>query len=205
MEIKQAMKNFWKWLWESESIWSYVVFLIVVFILVKFIILPGLGLIMHTSLPLAIVESSSMDHRYLPANQGVFEICGEYSGNQKFLDTNEYWNTCGKWYTQNTNISESDFSSFNFNNGFRKGDLMIIYGKKEINIGDVIVFDAGTNHPIIHRVISLTPLQTKGDHNPAQLPQEGNISGSKVIGTAVGRVPYVGWIKLFFVQLFNGS
>jgi len=203
--FSKNLKAFWKWLWESESIWSYVVFLILVFILVKFIILPGLGLIMHTSLPLAIVESSSMDHRSLPATLGTYEICGKLFENKKALDKEEYWDACGLWYEQKTSITEEGFADFSFNNGFRKGDLMVIYGKKDIKIGDVIVFDGGRNHPIIHRVVSLNPLQTKGDHNSGQLSSEINIPEDKVIGTAVGKVPFVGWIKLFFVELFDMS
>jgi hypothetical protein len=184
------LKNFWDWLWNSESIWSYLVFLVLVFIIVKFIFLPGLSFIFQTSLPLAIVESSSMDHYSLqtPGISGN-SICGKTFENSQFFNKDEYWATCGDWYTQNTNITKEEFNGFNFN--------------KDIQIGDVLIFNGGRSNPIIHRVISLNPIQTKGDHNSAQLPEEKNISPAQIIGVAKAKVPYVGWVKLFFVELFS--
>ncbi len=200
---KNRLKRFWNWLWHSESIWSYVVFLALLFVIVKFIFLPGLGLIFGTSLPLAIVESSSMEHYSLKETAGYI-ICGQSFSKSEFFNQEEYWQTCGNWYEQNTNITKEQFQSFGFKNGFRKGDLMIVFGKKisDIKLGDIIIFNAGSAHPIIHRVISLSPeLQTKGDHNPAQLSQEKSISESQVVGVAVAKIPYVGWVKLVFVEL----
>jgi len=195
--------RFWKWLWESESIWSYIVFLILVFIIVKFIFLPGLGLLMGTKLPLAIVESSSMEHHALKLDGNGFSICGKYLDGYQYLDSDKYWEICGEWYEDNTNITKEEFESFKFKNGFRKGDLMIIVGKETVDVGDVMIFDSGRSYPIIHRVVSLNPLQTKGDHNGAQLAEEMDINKEQIMGVAVGRVPYIGWIKLFFVELFR--
>ena len=202
---KNKIKIFWNWLWNSDSIWSYVVFLILIFILVKFIFLPGLGLIFGTSLPLAIVESSSMEHYALQTSSVNFDICGKIFLEKIFLDKENYWDTCGDWYTQNTNISKEEFQSFSFNNGFRKGDVMIIFGKnpKNIKIGDIIIFDSRRNHPIIHRVIAINPIQTKGDHNPAQLDEEKNINPNQIIGVAKARIPYIGWFKLFFFETWQ--
>ena len=205
---ENKLKDFWKWLGESDSWLSYIVFLVIVFIFVKFIFLPTLGFVFGlgfslTSLPLAIVESSSMDHNILDET-GVNEICGKTFDKKQFLDSKEYWNNCGLWYEQNTNITEEQFQTYSFKNGFRKGDLIIIFGKNNIEVGEVIIFNAGRNHPVIHRVISLNPIQTKGDHNSAQLSIEQNIAQNQVIGTAVARIPYIGWIKLFFVEIFNG-
>jgi signal peptidase I len=201
-----SLKSFWNWLWNSDSWLSYLVFLLVVFVFVKFIFLPGLGFVFQTSLPMAIVESSSMDHYALqvPGIQGN-SICGKTFEDSQFLNEQEYWNVCGEWYEQNTNITKEQFESFKFNNGFRKGDLMIIFGKKisEIKVGDTLIFNAGRSNPIIHRVVSVNPLQTKGDHNSAQLLEEQNINSNQIIGVAVARIPYIGWIKLFFVEIFR--
>jgi len=201
-EIKENIKKFWKWLWESESILSYVVFLVIIFIVIKFIFLPGLGLIFGTPLPLAIVESSSMEHHALGHYN---EICGKNLQNKGFLSLDEYWETCGPWYSTNTNITKEQFQDFNFKDGFRKGDLMIIFGKSinKIKIGDILVFRREKGNPIIHRVISTSPLATKGDHNPGQLSEEKNIFENQIIGVAVARIPYVGWIKLIFVEIWN--
>lgn len=221
--IKEKLKEFWNWLWNSDSIWSYVIFLVLVFIVIKFVFLPGLGLIFGTSLPLAIVESSSMDHRALQyctaydsggqcaAESIDYEICGSKFTKSSSFNLDEYWDVCGKWYEQNTNITKSDFQAFSFKNGFRKGDIMVIFKKKTINIGDIIVFEGGSRHPIIHRAISLSPLQTKGDHNSGQLvpgnnnygANERSIPEEKLLGTAVLKIPWLGWPKLFIVEMWN--
>ena len=223
-EVKQqnSLKIFWKWIWTSDSWWSYLVFLLIVFIIIKFIFLPGLGLIFGTSLPLAIVESSSMDHHSLEyclkaeqsTKNGItivtctqwsnndYEICGKNFESSSYFNIDNYWQTCGEWY-ENKNITREQFESFKFKNGFRKGDIMIIFGKKDINLGDVIIFNGGRNNPIIHRVISLSPLQTKGDHNGDQLAEEKSINNNQIVGVAVGRIPYLGWVKLFFAEMFN--
>jgi signal peptidase I len=222
----EKLKKFWNWLFHSESIWSYVVFLVLVFIIVKFIFLPGLGLIFGSSLPLAIVESSSMEHyslkyctTYNPMNfecmakSKDYEICGKKFSDFQSFNLDKYWQTCGTWYEQNTDITKEQFSDFKFKNGFRKGDLMIIFGinKEEVKVGDVIIFNAGSGTPIIHRVISLEPLQTKGDHNSEQLlkknnvyqTDETNIKSEQIIGVATLRIPYIGWVKLFFVEMLR--
>jgi hypothetical protein len=160
---------------------------------------------MGTSLPMAIVESESMDHHTVKAGN-VYQICGTNFAKKDSLNSEEYWATCGNWYEQNTNITKEKFEKFNLKNGFRKGDLIIIIGKahEKIKEGDVLIFVANRVHPIIHRVISTNPLATKGDHNSGQLPEEKNIQENQLVGVAVAKVPYVGWIKLFFVELFRG-
>jgi hypothetical protein len=224
-EIKENLKKFWNWLWNSESIWSYIVFLVLLFIVVKFIFLPGLGLVFGTSLPLAIVESSSMDHHSLKyclnydsrgncvRESSDYILCDKTFSSNEFKNFNEYWGACGQWYEKNTNITQEQFSSFKFKNGFSKGDIIIIFGKKtsDIKIGDIIIFQSAQPTPIIHRVISLNPLQTKGDHNPKQLiannnlynVDETNIKDSHAIGVAVARIPYMGWVKLGLVELIK--
>jgi signal peptidase I len=219
------IKKFWKWLWESPLFsWATIVLLILIFLIIKFIFLPGLGLIFHaSSLPLAIVESSSMDHYSLKectsinsqtnqcaAYSSYYVLCGNQFQEKKFFSFDDYWTNCGEWYEQNPNpkinITKSQFETFKFKNGFRKGDIMILWGWKTPKIGNVLVFNAGRNHPIIHRIISISEsdssnnneiFQTKGDHNPAQLSEEKSIQQNQVIGIAVGRIPYAGWLKLF--------
>lgn len=201
-EVGGNLKKFGKWLWNSESWLSYLIFLVLVFIIVKFIFLPGLGLLFGTSLPLAIVESSSMEH-YSLGSANTYIICDKTFNQQKFFNSEEYWEACGRWYEQNANITKEQFADFKLKNGFRKGDLIIIFGGKSIEVGDVIIFKGGSRYPIIHRVISTNPIQTKGDHNPAQLSIERDISQENIIGTAVFKIPYLGWVKLFFVDLFQ--
>ena len=75
-ELKQEIKKSWKWIWNSDSIWSWIVALIVIFIIIKFIFFPTLSLIFGTSLPLAGVESSSMDHQIVKDDSGTLNLCG---------------------------------------------------------------------------------------------------------------------------------
>ena len=199
----RSLKNFFNWLWNSDSWVSFLVFLILIVIFIKLILLPGIGLIFRTQLPMAIVESSSMDHSSLEEIKGDYRLCGNIFSESKFFDLNNYWGVCGGWYEENTNITQEQFSDFKFKNGFRKGDIMIIFGKKNPSMGDVIVFNAGRNHPIIHRIISLNPIETKGDHNPSQLNEEKSINNNQIIGVAVARIPYVGLPKVWLCENFK--
>jgi signal peptidase I len=221
MEKENKIKKIWNWLWNSDSILSFAILLILIFIFIKLILFPSISLIFGTSLPLAIVESSSMDHNALQYCKKYssdlncatlstdYEICGNKFSNKKFLDKEEYWQTCGSWYEEK-NISKEQFSTFKFSNGFRKGDIIIIFGKKlnEIKIGDVLIFQSKQPTPIIHRIISLSPLQTKGDHNGEQIGitpdprgiDETNIKENQIIGVAVGKIPYLGLVKIFAIE-----
>ena len=122
-EIKQNIKKSWNWIWNSDSILSWIVALILIFIVVKFIFFPSLSLIFGTSLPLAGVESSSMDHRAIKyctkydsnlnclAKSQDYEICGIKFNKKTNLNSDEYWKTCGQWYEEK-NISQQQFSDF---------------------------------------------------------------------------------------------
>lgn len=143
-----------------------------------------------------------------------------------------FWNNCGLWY-ENQNISQEEFSTFPFKRGFSKGDIIVLRGKKleNIDVGDVIVFDSSmtakedvgpsgiaavsVKHPVIHRVVAISEeneklvFSTKGDHNAEQISvwylDETTIPEDAVIGTAWGRIPLVGWVKLIFVELLNND
>jgi len=212
LKKENKIQEFWNWLWNSDSWLSYVVFLIIIFVVIKLIFFPALSLIFGTSLPLAIVESSSMDHNSVITSGANYDLCGKTFSNSKFFNLNEYWQECGSWY-ENKNITKEQFSEFKFKNGFRKGDIMIIFGKKTENlkIGDVLIFNGGSAHPIIHRIVSLNPLQTKGDHNAEQIGirpdskgiDETNIKESQIVGVAIAKIPYVGYLKIWMLILIT--
>lgn len=95
-----------------------------------------------------------------------------------------------------------------------KGDLLFLEGKDADKIkdgtiegkeGDIIVFDArelwahAPSDPIVHRVIDKKyddswSFLTKGDANPSEdaawVPEE------RILGVVVGRIPYIGWVKI---------
>jgi len=189
------VKEFWDFIWNGESLLSWIIFLLVVFVVIKFIFFPTLSFITGTSLPLAIVESCSMHH------EENFE---------------SWWSDSGQWY-ENKNIERGEFEKFKLKNGFTKGDIFLILGVKaeNIKIGDIIIFSSGSaNRPIIHRVVGLNPLQTKGDNNELQFVSDNNpekineidISPSQVVGKVTPiRIPYLGWVKLIFFEPFRNS
>ena len=177
-------KKIWHFIWEEDSILSWLVDLILAFIIVQFIFFPLLGAILASPLPMVVVESTSMLHET------------DFSG---------FWEKYGSFY-ENSNITKEMFSQFSFQNGFDKGDIMIIKGQNDYSIGDIIVFKIPQQStPIIHRIISKEGgiYSTKGDHNPTQLSYEKSISKEQIIGKAVGKIPKLGWIKMVFVDFFR--
>jgi signal peptidase len=100
------------------------------------------------------------------------------------------------------------FSEFRWKNGFNTGDIMVLRGTKPLNIkiGDVIVYMSKTaSYPIIHRVVDIKQsgsgytFITKGDHNAAA---DQPVSEKQLLGKAIVRVPWLGWIKIGAVKLY---
>jgi signal peptidase I len=242
------LKRYWRatvdFLKDDSSALSWIANLIIAFIVIKFILYPLLGFLFGAGLPVVAVVSSSMDHDAIDGS-----ICGiaviEYTD-----DFDTYWNTCGGWYEQR-GITKEQFSEYPFRGGFNKGDIMVILGPKrsEPELGDVLVFEAQQQYPIIHRIVAITNTSagpvyaTKGDHNPAQIAEyivandyvasrceyqgepspcdgigkpvtsktpgafalidETTIPHEAVIGKAVLRVPWLGWVKIWFTDLLQ--
>ncbi len=194
-------KGLWYFIWEDNSLLSWIVNVILAFVLIKFIIYPGLGLLFSTSYPIVAVVSGSMEH------QGSFDDWWQSSAicNNHYCSQAEYYSNYG--------ITKTDFQEFSFKNGFNKGDLMVLIGKKpkHIKTGDIIVFQSNRPDPIIHRTIKVWHqndkyhFQTKGDHNQDSYPQvmETDIQEDRLLGKAVLRIPFLGWIKIAFVNLIN--
>jgi signal peptidase I len=191
MEIKQSLKKLWWFIWEDNSIWSWLVNLILAFILIKFIVYPGLGYVLGTGFPVVAVVSGSMEH------DGSFDDWWQSQAYCTMGCTQE------QWYS-NYGISKKQFQEFPFKNGFNKGDIMVLVGvePKNIKIGDVIVYM--NSEPIIHRVVKIdSTFQTKGDHNADSGGIDKNIQDSAIIGKAVFKIPLLGWIKIGFVELIS--
>ncbi|MFH1440364.1 MAG: signal peptidase I [Candidatus Woesearchaeota archaeon] len=198
--VKKALKKTWYFIWENDSIWSWILNIILAFVLIKFIIYPGLGLVLGTNYPIVAVVSGSMEH------DGNFDTWWESSAACKE-------NLCSQeqWYN-NYGISRSEFEGYRFNNGFNKGDIIFLSGVRadKVNEGDVVVFQTSyRKEPIIHRVVKISSkegnniYQTKGDHNMDSGKYDENIQESQVIGKGVFKVPYLGWIKIGFVNLLG--
>ena len=232
MDWKKLWKKTWYFIWESDSILSWIVNIILAFVIIKFLIYPGLGLVMQTSYPVVAVVSGSMEHAYTPkldssgeytlspdGEKLIYIYCSDFYYKEKstlnfrdFRDIDDFWKNCGGWYEEN-NITQTQFESFSFSNGFNKGDIIVLYGSKskDINRGDVIVFQSNSHYPIIHRVVDKWKdeeewfLKTKGDNNGDSYDSLGEteISEERVIGKSIFKVPYLGWIKIFFVEILR--
>ena len=154
---------------------------------------PGLGFLLTTSHPVVAVVSESMEHN---------------------IGFDEWWEKNNNWYIEN-GINKEEFKAFSLKNGFNKGDIMILVGRdaENIEVGDVIVFNSNGKDPIIHRVVKKMSddneisFQTKGDNNKDSIKNnrldETNIREDIIIGKAVIRVPLLGYIKIWFVDILK--
>lgn len=156
---------------------------------IKFIFFPSLSLVTGTSLPLAIVESCSMYHQ----------------GNL-FSNFDSWWQRHEEKYSGFI-INDLDFKDFPLENGFNKGDILFIVkaNPEKLKQGDIIIFNAGQQNPIIHRIVEIKETEngkifsTIGDNNNGQLPIEQEITEEMLVGRAALKIaPYFGWIKLIF-------
>ena len=191
MKLKELLKKFWHLLWKDNTWKGWVFSIIVLFIFIKLIFFPGLSLVTGTKLPLAIVESCSMYHQ----------------GNL-LSNFDAWWENHEPKYIP-YEISKEEFKSLIFKNGFNKGDILFIVkaNPEKLKVGDVIIFEAGAQNPIIHRIIEIKKenneyiFSTMGDNNNGQLVVEKEIKSSQLIGKASLKLaPYLGWVKLIFFE-----
>jgi len=195
------LKKTWHFIWEEDSALSWVVNIILAIIIIKFVVYPGLGLAFGTGFPIVAVVSDSMEHENLAKTQT--------------LHFDQWWMLQENFYNRR-NITINDFKSYPFKNGFYKGDLMVLFGTKPESIkkGDILVFMGWQPDPIIHRVVEISNQNgyvfgTKGDNNQNQITpgmgcyncDESKIMEQKVVGKAVLRIPYLGWVKIVAVDI----
>jgi signal peptidase I len=197
-EPKTRLGKFWNWLWYSDSFLSWVIALVLAFVVVKFIFFPLISFLLGTKLPLVVVESGSMHH------PGSF-LGNSFSSQSSF---ELWWNDAKSWY-ESRNITQDMAEEWPMRTGMEKGDIIVVYGRGSPKLGDVIIFEANTAHPIIHRIIRVEQdngglvYSTKGDNNADQLYIEKAISQDQLIGRAVFKIPKLGWLKLVFVEIAN--
>ncbi len=205
MDKDGKLKKAWNFFWHDDSLTSWVANVAVAFLVIRFILYPLLGVVLGTSFPIVAVVSESMEH-------GLHDgrLCGNYI--QDFKESfDNYWEVCGSWYEQQ-GISKEQFKRFPFQNGFDKGDVIILWRANEENteVGDILIFQGNRPQPLIHRVVKVWEeddqklYQTKGDHNNGIISGEGGeerIIQDRIYGQGVLRVPYLGWVKILFVDL----
>jgi signal peptidase I len=222
--FKAKMRAVWHFLWYEDSLLSWIANIVLAFVLIKFVVYPLLAFILGSSLPVVAVVSGSMEHYASEQCTNIFAdgmcadsvalytICGQRFPKNQFLNATAFFDACGSWYQTQHNITRDQFFTFDFQNGFNAGDVMIIHGEKpqNVQVGEVIVFFGTDGIPIIHRVMA-TRLEnetyyftTKGDHNQDSIRlgahSEIAIPQNRYVGTAVGRIPYLGQVKLLALK-----
>ncbi|TFF90682.1 MAG: signal peptidase I [Promethearchaeota archaeon] len=107
-----------------------------------------------------------------------------------------------------------------------KGDLLFLQGVEPEDLrdgtiedkdGDIIVYDArglwdgAPDEPIVHRIIDKWHnesgwwFKTKGDAN-SMIDGERDVEGGvpipedRIFGKVVGKIPYIGWVKIFLTE-----
>ncbi|MBT3721213.1 signal peptidase I, partial [archaeon] len=213
-QLKTTWQKIWYFIWEDDSIWSWIVNIVLAFVLIKFIIYPGLGLLFGTSHPVVAVVSGSMEHKITYNDKLKLNMCGKTYDEKIPVDFDVFWDECGEYY-RSYDINKNDFKSFSMHNGFNTGDIIVLFGRKtnKLEVGDIIVFRANQPDPIIHRIVKVWTnegkyhFQTKGDHNSESISYEKvyeiDILEDRVIGKAVLRIPYLGYIKIWFIDLLR--
>ena len=78
-EAKRLLKKIWHFIWEEDSIWSWIANVIIAFVLIKFIVYPLMGFALSTNYPVVAVVSSSMEHKTVSscARNGYTEVLGK--------------------------------------------------------------------------------------------------------------------------------
>ena len=210
MHKKSKLKKVWNFIWNDNSIYSWILNVILAFVIVKFLILPGFGFVLDSEYPVVVVMSGSMEHDIesscIPNGYCSNWICGKSYSSSRSLGFDEYWYECGGPYEE-IGIHKGNFYDYDYRNGFDKGALMFVKGQDDYEVGDVIVFEAGEGAPLIHRIIKIEEgkYTTKGDHNGGIKQNEMEFSKSQIYGKAFLRIPYIGWIKLGAMRLFGAN
>ncbi len=195
LNIKVILRKIWFFIWEDNSIWSWIINIILAFVIIKFLVYPGLGFILGTTHPIVAVVSSSMEHPEPGFDDWWIRSCQD-------IKQKDIYSKYG--------IGKPMFLGFDYTNGFNRGDIMLLRSPENIKIGDIIVFTTIVRpEPIIHRVIQVKEsankisYKTKGDNNCGSADFEQSVSQDAVIGRTLFKVPLLGWIKIGFVELLK--
>ncbi|MEA1993296.1 MAG: signal peptidase I [Euryarchaeota archaeon] len=174
------------WRREIKEYAEAIIVALVIYFAFKYILVFALD----ANPPFAVVVSGSMHH------SNDFDSWW-------FYQNNEY---------ENYNISKEDFSNFPSNDGFSRGDIVVIKGEKDIQVGDIIVFKRpNLSVPVVHRVIEITEKDkkyylTKGDNN--DFPDIGywsrmGVPEDEIIGKVTVVIPKVGYPSIWLKELLG--
>jgi hypothetical protein len=151
-----------------------------------FLLNQALALALSSDLPVVAVVTGSMVH------DGTTAV-------------NHY-----KWLEKNLGYNNSYIDSWPISNGFLIGDMPVVQGSNEYNVGDVVVYSApGQSVPVIHRIVEINAdgtYRTKGDHNPeddvAGRIVSKYISKSQIHGRVIFIIPKLGYFKVIVSDIW---
>ncbi|MAG78145.1 signal peptidase I [archaeon] len=187
----EKTKKVYRYVFEENTILSWVASIILAYVIVKFVFYPLLSLFLGTGLPLVAVISPSMEHNG--------------------LDFDSWWEENKDWY-EDRGILKEEFYDFSLRNGFNKGDVVVLKSTNKVGVGDIVVYvneysGMISSYPIIHRVTFINEAdnsyEIKGDNNA--IPDQWVVRDGELVGKAWFKVPYVGWLKIWFTQLITGG
>ena len=162
--------------------WVGILFYTFVGIIFALLVNQVLAFALSTDLPVVAVVSSSMQHD---------------NANRTYYG----------WLESTMGYEREYIDSWSVPTGFFVGDMPIVVGSEEYNVGDVIVYSVpDQKYPIIHRIIKINAdgtYQTKGDNNLLQAPYELNIRPEQIHGKVIFIVPKLGYIKVITSQIFG--
>lgn len=189
------MRGLWKTL--NEGVIGYL-FYIVAGMVAAVLVVNLLGAALGTSIPLVAVLSGSMDHGLTPDEETVYP-CGKRV--PSYMENFDSWWTLCDYTYEKFNITKDQFRSFEFSDGFKRGDIPVIQRFDSYKVGDIVVFNIPSqNVPIIHRIVAVNEgggsYQTKGDHNPGQNVYEMRVGESQIRGKVVLVIPYLGYLRV---------
>jgi len=111
------------------------------------------------------------------------------------------------WLKENLNYSREFVNSWPFKNGISSGDILIVKGSTNYNIGDVVVLKIkDRSYPRVSRIIAINKdgtFQTKSDNNLYQFSFETSVGKDQIYGKVVYVIPYIGKLKLLKLRLLE--
>ena len=171
---------------------------VIVVIAFYFIFVGALTVLFNTSSYWMGVVSNSMSHEGGPNWRTYFED----KSMRELLLTSE-----GLYHVLAQDLHTYDTRRFPLQDGFSKGDLIIVRGVNsvsEISVGDVIIIERENKIPLTHRVFAVWEedgkirFVTKGDHNSYLISDDLRVSPEQIIGKVVYVIPELGNLFLWF-------
>ena len=212
---KSTFKKYMYYVLYDDSILAHILYFGFAFIFIKYMLFPTLGFALNNDYPVVAIVSGSMQHKIVDSR-----VCDKTVSNEDgSLDFDQWWTLCGDYYESEFSLTKEEFSTFDYSSGLNIGDVMVLYGKSldEIEVGETLVFYPDMScagappGPVIHRLVEINEVDgervftTKGDFNPQVWEcLERSISEERVIGVAVARVPFIGYLKVWLNSLVSG-